>query len=51
MSGLGARHVRKIPLKSDLEAKYAWLTQEKSEWSDMSGLGAGHVQPESLESS
>jgi hypothetical protein len=50
MSGLGAGHVQKIPLKSGLEAGYAWLTQEKAERPDMSGLGAGHVRPESLES-
>jgi hypothetical protein len=26
-----------MPLKSDLEARYAWLTHEKAERSDMSG--------------
>jgi hypothetical protein len=50
MSGLGARHVREIPLESGLEAGYAWLTQDKAERPDMSGLGARHVWPESLES-
>jgi hypothetical protein len=50
MSGLGARHVQKMPLESDLEAGYVWLTQEKAERSDMSGLRAGHVRPESLKS-
>jgi hypothetical protein len=50
MFGLGAGHVRKMPLESGLEAGYTWLTQEKAERLDMSGLGAGHVQPESLES-
>jgi hypothetical protein len=39
-----------MPLESGLEARYAWLTQDKAEGSDMSGLGAGHVWPESLES-
>jgi hypothetical protein len=50
MSGLGAGHVREIPLESGLEAGYAWLTREKAKRLDMSGLGAGHVRPESLES-
>jgi hypothetical protein len=50
MSRLGAEHVREMPLKSGPEAEYAWLTQEKAERPDMSGLGAGHVRPESLES-
>jgi hypothetical protein len=50
MSGLGAGHVHEMPLKSGLEAGYAWLTREKSETPDMSGLGAGHARPESLES-
>jgi hypothetical protein len=40
MSGLRVRHVREIPLESGLEAEYAWLTQEKAERPDMSGLGA-----------
>jgi hypothetical protein len=50
MSGLGVEHVQEIPLESGLEAGYAWLTQDKAERLDMPGLGAGHVQPESLES-
>jgi hypothetical protein len=50
MSKLGVEHVREIPLKSDLEAGYAWLTREKAERSDISSLGAGHVRSESLES-
>jgi hypothetical protein len=50
MSGLRTEHVREMPLKSDLEAGYAWLTRDKAEKLDMSGLGAGHVRPESLES-
>jgi hypothetical protein len=50
MSGPGVEHVRKMPLESGLKIGYAWLTQEKAERSDMSSLGAGHVQPESLES-
>jgi hypothetical protein len=50
MSGLGAGHVWEIPLKSGLEAGYAWLTREKTEKLDMSGQGAGHIQLESLES-
>jgi hypothetical protein len=33
-----------------LEAGYAWLTREKAERLDMSGLGVGHVRPKSLES-
>jgi hypothetical protein len=49
MSGLGAGHVWEMPLESSLETGYAWLTQEKTERSDMSGLGARHVRPESLE--
>jgi hypothetical protein len=51
MSGLGAGHVREMPLESGLDAGYVWLTQEKVERPDMSGLGAGHVRPESLKSS
>jgi hypothetical protein len=50
MSRLGVGHVQKMPLKSGLEAGYAWLTREKAKRPDMSRLGAGHVQPESLES-
>jgi hypothetical protein len=50
MSGLGAGHVWKMPLESSLEAAYAWLTQEKAERSDMSGLGGRHVRPESMDS-
>jgi hypothetical protein len=50
MPGLGAGHVWEMPLKSGLEVGYAWLTWEKAERPDISGLGAGHVQPESLES-
>jgi hypothetical protein len=37
MSRLGAGHVQKMPLESDLEAEYIWLTWEKTERSDMSG--------------
>jgi hypothetical protein len=37
-------------LESGLEARYAWLTREKAERPDMSGLGVGHVRPESLKS-
>jgi hypothetical protein len=48
MSELGAEHVWEMPLESGLEAGYAWLTQENAERPDMSGLGAGHVWPESL---
>jgi hypothetical protein len=51
MFRLGARHVWKMPQESRLEAGYAWLTQEKAERPDMSGLRVGHVRPESLESS
>jgi hypothetical protein len=47
---MGAGHVQKISLGSGLEDGYAWLTWEKVERLDMSGLGAEHVQPESLES-
>jgi hypothetical protein len=50
MSGLGARHVRDMPLESDLEPGYAWLTQDKAERPNMSTLWVGHVRPESLES-
>jgi hypothetical protein len=39
-----------MPLESGLEAGYAWLTWEKAERLDMSGLGARHIWPESLES-
>jgi hypothetical protein len=48
MSGLGAGHVREMPLESGLKVGYAWLTQQKAERPDMSVLGAGHIQPESL---
>jgi hypothetical protein len=50
MFGLGAEHVQKMSLESDLEARYAWLTQKNAEMSDMSGLGVKHVPPESLKS-
>jgi hypothetical protein len=50
MSGLGAEHAREMPLESGLDVRYVWLTQEKAERPDMSGLGIGHDQPESLES-
>jgi hypothetical protein len=50
MFGLEAGHAREMPLKSSLEAGYAWLTYEKTERPDMTCLWAGHVQPESLES-
>jgi hypothetical protein len=50
MSELGAEHVREMPLEFGLEAGYAWLTHEKVERPDMSGLGVGHVRSESLES-
>jgi hypothetical protein len=43
MSGLRAGHVWEIPLESGLEAEYAWLTRDKAEKPDMSGLGARHV--------
>jgi hypothetical protein len=49
MSGLGARHVREMPLESSLEVGYVCLTREKAERPDMSGLGVGHIRPESLE--
>jgi hypothetical protein len=45
----GGGQVWEIPLESILEAGYAWLTREKAERSNMSGLGAGHVWPESRE--
>jgi hypothetical protein len=38
MSELGAGHVWKMPLESSLEAGYAWLTRDKVERPDMSGL-------------
>jgi hypothetical protein len=50
MSELRAGHVREMPLEFGLEAEYAWLTREKAERPDMSGLVAGHIQLESLES-
>jgi hypothetical protein len=50
MYGLGAGHVQEMPLESGLEAGYGWLTQEKTERPDMSGLRIGHVRLESLES-
>jgi hypothetical protein len=37
MSGLRAVHVREMPLESDLEVGYAWLTWDKAERPDMSG--------------
>jgi hypothetical protein len=36
MFGLEAGHVREMPLEFDLEARYAWLSQEKAEMPDMS---------------
>jgi hypothetical protein len=36
MSGLGAEHVREMPLESGLEDIYVWLTREKAEMPDMS---------------
>jgi hypothetical protein len=50
MSELGPGHVQEMPLESNVEAGYAWLTRDKAERPDMSDLGAGHVWPESLES-
>jgi hypothetical protein len=49
MPGLGVRHVRPTSLEAGLGTRYVWLTREKAERSYMSGLGAGHVQSESLE--
>jgi hypothetical protein len=49
MSGLGAGHVREMPLKSGIGAGYDWLNWEKTERPNMSGLGAGQVRPEPLE--
>jgi hypothetical protein len=49
MSGLGAGHLWEMPLESGLQAGCAWLTLEKAERPNMSGLGAGHVSPESPE--
>jgi hypothetical protein len=43
MSGLGAGHVREMPLESGIGAEYDWLNREKTERSDMSDLGAGYV--------
>jgi hypothetical protein len=43
MSELGAGHVREMPLESDLGAGYDWLNWEKTERTDMSGMGAGYV--------
>jgi hypothetical protein len=51
MSGLGAKHVQKMPLQSGLGVVYVWLTRDKAERPDMSGLAARHVWPESFESS
>jgi hypothetical protein len=51
MSGVGAEHIPEMPMESGLEAGYAWLAQEKAKMPNMYGLGAGHVWPESLESS
>jgi hypothetical protein len=48
MFRLGIGHVREMPLESGLEAGYAWLTREKVDRPDMSGLGVGHVRQESL---
>jgi hypothetical protein len=50
MFGLGAGHIQEMPLESGLGVGYVWLTQEKAERPDMSGLGARHVRPDSLES-
>jgi hypothetical protein len=38
MSGLGARHIQEMPLESGLEPGYVWLTRDKAERPDMSGL-------------
>jgi hypothetical protein len=43
MSELGAEHVWEMHLESGLGVRYVWLTQEKTERLDMSGLGAGYV--------
>jgi hypothetical protein len=37
MSGLGAKHVLKMPLESGLGVVYVWLTQDMAERPDMSG--------------
>jgi hypothetical protein len=49
MSSLVVGHVRSVS-GIQLGAEYDWLTQEKAERPDMSGLGARHVRLESLES-
>jgi hypothetical protein len=36
MSRLGTEHVWEMPLESSLEDRYAWLTREKAERTDMS---------------
>jgi hypothetical protein len=43
MPGLGAGHVRKMPLESNLEAEYAWLTLDKAERLDMSDQSFGNL--------
>jgi hypothetical protein len=48
MSGLCAGHVRGMLLESGLGDGYVWLTREKAERPDMSGLGARYVRLESL---
>jgi hypothetical protein len=50
MPRLEAEHVQEMALEPGQGAKYAWLTRDKAERQDMSGLGAGHVQVRSLKS-
>jgi hypothetical protein len=37
-----------MPLESGLEVRYAWLTREKAEGPDMSGLGGADMFGQSL---
>jgi hypothetical protein len=50
MSELGVEHVWEMPLESSPEAGYVWLTREKVDKPDMSGLRSRHVQEMPLES-
>jgi hypothetical protein len=49
MSRLRAEQVWEMPQEPGLGARYAWLTRDRAERPDISGLRVGHVQGRSLE--
>jgi hypothetical protein len=45
MFGPGVGHVQEIPLESNLEPGYAWLTWDKAKRPGISGMGVRHIRP------